>query len=317
MKEVLRILPQSIQQIFLKLPEKEIQHIEEIRCRIGQPLELVTSDNYDLRASRQFPVFNEKEAEDMLQKLSNYSLYTLEEELKRGYITIQGGHRVGLSGRVITEQGHVRRIRDVSSFNIRIAREIIGVATPLIPYLNNNEKRWQSTLIIGSPRTGKTTLLRDLARIISEGSQERSIPPRKVGIIDERSEIAGCIRGIPQNQLGSHVDVLDACPKAEGMMMMIRSMSPHVLIVDEIGRKEDSEALIEAMNAGVSVLATIHANGFEQVSRRPMMKSLLREKVFDRFIEVTSCPKRKQTHMGRIRDIRDANGLSLLHVKEF
>ena len=131
---------------------------------------------------------------------------------------------------------------------------------------------WFHTMIIGPPQTGKTTLLRDIARIISSGDKKGKFPAAKVGIVDERSEIAGCVAGIPQMSFGPRIDVMDACPKAEGMMMMIRSMSPDVLIVDEIGRKEDSEAILEAVNAGIKLMMTTHGESLEEVRNTTFIK---------------------------------------------
>src|SRR5690606_10491472 len=136
----------------------------------------------------------------------------------------------------------------------------------LVPQLFNNS--WLHTMIIGPPQTGKTTLLRDIARIISSGDHYGLFPASKVGIVDERSEIAGSVNGIPQMTFGPRLDVLDACPKVEGMMMMIRSMSPDVLIVDEIGRKEDADAIMEAVNAGIKLIMTTHGNSFEEIGKR-------------------------------------------------
>lgn len=265
------------------MKEEERNKLEEIRCRTGRPLELIVSGGLWRRLDRDMPVFQPEQAGELLQKIGRYSLYALEEELRRGYITIQGGHRIGLAGHVITENGHVLRLRDVTFFNIRLARQKIGAALPLVPYLYK-KGRWQSLLIVGAPQTGKTTLLRDLARIISEGLSERYIAAQKTGIVDERSEIAGCVAGIPQNRIGDRTDVLDACPKAEGMMMMIRSMSPDVLIVDEIGRRDDTEALFEALNAGVTVMATAHGLTIEQLNSRPSLGSLIESQLFERYV---------------------------------
>ena len=142
-------------------------------------------------------------------------------------------------------------------------------------------------MIIGAPQTGKTTLLRDMARLVSSGIQDNGIPALKAGIVDERSEIAGCVNGTPQLQFGPRVDVLDACPKAEGMMMMIRSMSPDVLIVDEIGREEDRLAIMEAVNAGITLIMTTHGNNLEEIKKRPLLNHILKQQVFERFIELS------------------------------
>jgi len=281
MQEIIDVLPKTIADIISNYPPSRKEKMEEIRVRITKPLELIV----DGKPQFQNYVVSMEDGVQLLNRLSQYSIYTLEEELKRGYVTIQGGHRVGLAGKVITEFGKVKAIRDVTSFNIRIAKQKIGIGTPLIPMIY--DKYWRNTVIIGPPQTGKTTLLRDLARIVSTGDTTRGIPSCKVGIVDERSEIAGCVKGIPQQELGPRVDVLDACPKAEGMMMMIRSMSPDVLVVDEIGRQEDSEAILEAVNAGVSLIITVHGHQLTDLYKRPTLRPLLEIGVFDRFIELT------------------------------
>jgi stage III sporulation protein AA len=287
MEEILAVLPESIKPLILQNSSTFLDKLEEIRIRIHRPLELIVEGkpHYPLQDRNKY-IIQANDSIQLLNKLSHYSLYAFEEELKRGYITISGGHRVGLAGKVITEKGQVKAIKEISSFNIRVARQKIGIAEPLISHLYDN--RWHNTLIIGAPQTGKTTLLRDLARIISSGNPSLKLPSSKVGIVDERSEIAGCVKGIPQHTLGERVDVLDACPKAEGMMMMIRSLSPQVLIVDEIGRKEDSEAILEAINAGVQMIMTVHGTSLEDLRKRPTIRTLLESNIFERFVELST-----------------------------
>ncbi|MDN4074709.1 stage III sporulation protein AA [Fictibacillus terranigra] len=302
MENVMAVLPEAVCELIKKYPKERIGQLEEIRFRLQRPLELIINGQPEYPSCGSgYYLVRPEDGVQLINKLSRYSLYALEEELKRGYITIKGGHRVGLAGKVITEKGEVKAIRDIGSYNIRIAREKIGSADPFLPSLYEN-RRWLNTLIVGAPQTGKTTLLRDLARAVSTGCPEKKIPSSKVGIVDERSEIAGSVKGIPQFVLGQRVDVLDACPKAEGMMMMIRSMSPEVLIADEIGRKEDAEAILEAMNAGVGMMMTVHGHSLEEALRRPAISPLAEMKLFDRYIELTRTGK-----PGTVRGIYDAN----------
>ncbi len=299
MKEVLEVLPKTMKYLIEEC--KQYDALEEIRIRIGRPLECIAHGKvffYDYITTAEDAIY-------LLNKLSQFSIYTMEEELKRGYVTLRGGHRIGLAGKVITEKSAVKMIRDVSSFNIRIARQKIGIAEPLLPYLY--EKRWLNTMVIGPPQTGKTTLLRDVARCMSQGVSASEIPSCKVGIVDERSEIAGCVKGIPQYDFGTRVDVLDACPKAEGMMMMIRSMSPDILIVDEIGRKEDSEAIMEAVHAGVQLFISAHGFSYEDVVRRPSLKAVLELGIFDRFVELS-----KARGPGTVMQVKDKYGKPVL-----
>ncbi|MGM7721223.1 stage III sporulation protein AA [Metabacillus sp. Hm71] len=298
MKEIIEMLPDSISHQIKKLHPASIARIEEIRIRVMKRVEVVIMGKPVFLSS----ITTYEDSINLLNELSQYSIYTLEEELKKGYITVCGGHRVGLSGRVITEGGRVKAIRDVTSFNIRIAKEKLGVAERYIPYLYDG--KWLNTLIIGPPQAGKTTLLRDLARIISSGFHQ--IESNKVGIVDERSEIAGCVKGVPQHQLGERVDVLDACPKAEGMMMMIRSMSPDVLIVDEIGTKEDAEAVMEAVHAGVQLFVTVHGYHAGDLMNRPTLRTLFEAKVFDRYLELS-----RKNGPGTVQQILNQHGEQL------
>lgn len=301
METIVNFLPKIIADQISKLPPSQCEEIEEIRVRINRPIEVI------MRGDSKFLsyIVQPEDAFHLLNKISHYSIYALEEELQRGYITVSGGHRIGLAGKVILEDGKVKAIRDIASFNIRIARERVGIAEPIISDIFNGE--WLNTMIIGPPQTGKTTMLRDIARLISSGNSKLKLKSAKVGIVDERSEITGCVNGVPQLTFGHRVDVLDACPKAEGMMMMIRSMSPNVLIVDEIGGREDAEAIMEAVHAGITLMMTTHGNSLTDIRKRPSLSEILQQDIFQRFIVLS-----RKKKPGTIAFILDGNGNELI-----
>lgn len=277
MEEILRLFPAMFQKEIAKQVGNRWNSLEEIRCRLYRPIELIFHNSVEW-IDECIP--HQEIGTHLINQLSAYSLYRMENELREGYITITGGHRVGIAGKVNTRAGAVKAIQNIASFNIRIAKQQLGVAEHLIPHLYH--KNYLNTLIIGPPQSGKTTLIRDLVRIIATGWKQQA--PKKVGVIDERSEIGAAIDGVPQHNLGLRTDVMDACPKAEGMMMMIRSMSPEVLVVDEIGNKEDLQALMEAIHSGVNVICSIHGQSMKDIKKRPIMKAIFELKLFDRYI---------------------------------
>lgn len=287
MEEIIRLFPKEVKGHLLKRINGEWSKLEEIRLRLNQPIELIFTHKVKWLKNI---ILNEQFRTYILNKMSDYSLYRMETELREGFITIVGGHRIGLAGEVTMENGVVKHIQNITFFNIRIAKEVTNIAMPIMPYLKN-DRFYYNTIVVGSPQTGKTSLIRDIARFISNGTNENN--HKKVAIIDERSEIAASKNGIPQHDVGFRTDVMDACPKTSGMMMMIRSMSPDILIVDEIGKKADVDALLEAIYAGVNVVCTLHGHCIKQIKNRPEMKHLFSKNIFERFILLE---RDKQSH---------------------
>lgn len=294
-EEVLSIFPNMLREM-LDSMQIDTDQLQEIRIRAGRQM-LVLCGNQEYASGQMLSGMQIKE---ILSYLSNYSLYAYEDEIRQGFLSLPGGHRVGLSGRTILEARKVKTLTEISSLNIRFAHEVKGCADELLPYLWENG-RLLHTLIVSAPGHGKTTLLRDCIRQISDGSALH--PGMTVGVVDERSEIAGCFRGLPGNDVGFRTDVLDGCPKAEGMMMLIRSMSPKVVAVDEIGSRDDLNALTMAMNCGCVLLATVHGNSMEELRKKPVLREMVEAGMFERyvFLKAAGCP-------GSIGQILDQKG---------
>ncbi|TVY11491.1 stage III sporulation protein AA [Paenibacillus cremeus] len=294
---ILPYFSEAMQRILSSLSTRILEQLQEIRVREARPLEVIWGAGHGFVSeqgaigpnSEQAYRPSRRDCAILLEQLTQHSMYTFEEELKRGFITVAGGHRIGLSGRTVVEQGKVKYVKEISGFNIRVAKEWKQAGAAVWPYLlEPSREQVYRTLVISPPQLGKTTLIRDLARRFSgsdTAGEEAGIGRSfKVGIVDERSEIAACVKGVPRFDVGPRTDVLDGCPKAEGMMMMIRSMSPEVLIADEIGRAEDAEAIHEALHAGIGIIATAHGRSVADVAKRPILRELIREGVFERFV---------------------------------
>lgn len=286
LEEITRILAVPLRQILNQFP-MDFQRMEEIRLRTGAPLAVTYASRScflsesgtfcDAREAHQVTMAEVKETMDYL---SSYSRYAFEEKIRQGFLTIQGGHRIGLCGRAVQESGHVKTISPVTFLNIRIARQVPGCGRDVLPWLWQGD-RLMDTLVVSPPGLGKTTLLRDLIRLLSDGAGSRSY---SVGVVDERSELAACFQGVPQNWLGSRTDVLDGCPKAEGIMMLVRTMAPQVIAVDEVGSREDCQAIEYTMNCGCRMLATAHGFSLEELRCRPVFDRWVEEKRFGRYV---------------------------------
>jgi len=292
------ILAPGLVSILRSVSGTVVNRITEIRMRINQPLLLVLGINDAMvnlagqitTDTNQAYICSSEDVAKTIQLISKNSLYAFEQELKMGFLTINGGHRVGLAGQAIVDGGILKALKNISSLNIRIARQVKGCADKLIPYIISGDKRVLSTLIIAPPRCGKTTLLRDLVRQISSGNNTIAFTGVQVGVVDERSEIAACQNGIPTVELGHRVDVLDGCPKACGILMLIRSMSPQVVVTDELGRQEDALAVREALNAGTSVITSVHGRDVDEILHRPYIGKLIQEKYFERYVVLGNQP---------------------------
>lgn len=275
-----------------------LEGLEEIRVRIGQPMEFLygTKICY-LKLNANEAVFCESkevwrnkinlylasstDIAEMMSYISNYSLYAYKEEIKQGYITIEGGHRIGVAGQAAIEGGRIAGIYHIAFLNIRVAHERFGCADKILPLIRQKNSIY-NTLILSAPGAGKTTLLRDSIRALSTG--EEHFEGVKVCVVDERSEIAACYHGVPQNDLGPRTDVLDGCGKAEGLLMLIRAMSPQVVAVDELGTQEDFLAVEQAVNCGSRVIGTVHAADMRELSEKKYLRQWMEKSIFKRFI---------------------------------
>lgn len=268
-EEILNILPANIKNLVSNA--KGDGCIQEIRIKSDKPLILI----FDREETITDYMVASADIRNILSKMMNYSLYAYDEEIRQGYITIKGGHRVGLCGSCVLEGEKIKTINNISSLNIRVSKQVIGCSDSLMPYLINNGEI-ENTIIISPPKCGKTTMIRDMARNISKNF--------KVCIIDERSEIGGLSLGKSSLDLGIRTDILDNCPKAQGIMMAIRSMSPDVIICDEIGTLKDMESILTAICCGIKIITTIHGKDENDLFERPVFKDILKNNAFKKGI---------------------------------
>lgn len=292
MEEIVNVFPSALRPLCQAGFAPGIEP-EEIRLRIGRPVMVLgkgreyfwNQREVKLQESRnQSYLWREEDMKETLSRMSKYSMYALEEELRNGFFTIRGGHRVGIAGRTVCERGKVFSFRNICSLNIRVARQKKGCAKELLPWLVQGDSIY-NTLILSPPGVGKTTMLRDCIRLLSEGSAQMA--GKKMGVVDERSEIAASFQGIPQNDLGDRTDVLDNCPKAEGMRLLLRSMSPQIIAVDELGGKEDCLAVEEALHCGCQILGTMHARNAGELQEKMYLSEWLEKGFFGRFVFLT------------------------------
>lgn len=290
-KNILDTMPPHLREMFLQVPTQTFQTIQEIHLRVGQPLLVsVGREEYGLGTEgfckvTQGYITKSQDIESMMKFLSGFSFYALDDEIRQGFITIEGGHRIGIVGKVVVENEKIKTIKHMSALNIRIAHQVVGCSNKVLPYVLTRD-RVCHTLIVSPPKCGKTTLLRDMIRQLSNGYS--GYGPYTVGVVDERSEIAGCYQGIPQNDVGMRTDVLDGCTKVEGMRMLLRAMAPDIIAVDEISSEKDMMAVEEVLGAGVSILCTTHGIDLNDCMKKPVLRRMLEAKLFEKVIVLSN-----------------------------
>lgn len=301
-EDILHILPIRIRCMVEKLG-LDYAKLWEIRLRVNSPFILryedaeiyVSGQGQRVDNMKQAYIVTARDVNDTLECVCNHSLYAYEDEIRQGFVTVCGGHRVGVAGKIILDGTRIKCIRHISFLNIRVAHEIKGCCEPVVlPYIYA-DGRLLSTLIVSAPCHGKTTLLRDMIRVVSDRGTT-------VGVVDERSEIAACYKGIPQNDVGMRTDVLDCCPKAAGMMMLVRTMAPELIAVDEIGGPSDVDAIFGVVNCGCRLLATAHGYSIDDVRERAGIRRLVENRIFDRYVVLGG------ERAGQVSDIFDGQG---------
>lgn len=286
MEEIIKYFPIYIQNLIRSIiaqnPEISIcENVQEIRIRADRPLILKL---------RQGDVLLEYivTSQDILQtveRLCENSIYAYKNQICEGFITIPGGHRVGITGSCVIENGKIINLKYISSLNIRVARQVLNCSNKIIKdIINQEENTIYNTMLVSPPGKGKTTMLRDIIRKISNGMPDIKFAPKTCGIVDERGEIASCFKGVPQNDVGMRTDIIENVSKSQGLQMLIRSMSPEVVACDEIGTAEDVQAIRQTMCAGVKGIFTCHGKTAEDIKKNKAISELIESKIIEKII---------------------------------
>lgn len=298
MTDFYKIFPGSLRLWMEKLDVLQ-EGFTEVRLRCNTPLILLKGREEFFLHSSSGRLIKEpggayrisvNEIREMMEYVSNFSVYAYEDEMRQGFLTIQGGHRVGICGKAVLQDRKIKTIRNISFLNLRLAREKKGCADAVLPYLFENRK-FCHTLVVSPPGCGKTTLLRDIIRQVSNGAaclapdgSRIRLPGYKVGIVDERSEVAACYHGVPQNDLGIRTDVLDGCPKSTGVELLLRSMSEDVIAMDELGGEEDIAMVKKSIFCGCKILATAHGEDKKEWFEQGGKDAKISDVPFERYV---------------------------------
>ncbi len=284
MDEILRYFPNKIYQIFSNLLQENPQianELQEIRIRVDKPIIL------KLREKDLILQYNILQAEilQIVERLCENSIYAYKNQICEGFITIKGGHRVGLTGSCVIENGKITNIKYISSLNIRIAREVKNCSTRILREIIDIEnKTIYNSIIVAPPGRGKTTILRDIIRRLSDGIEEINFRGKTCGVVDERGEIAAMYKGVPQNDVGIRTDIIENVSKNKGIHMLIRTMAPEIIACDEIGSKEDVEAIHYALYSGVKGIFTMHGKNVEDIKNNKQIYELIENREIQKII---------------------------------
>lgn len=282
--EILQYFPSSIRiGIDKELQKNEYNYrlLEEIRLRVKRPVILKFGTSETILPI----VVKTEEILETLQHICDHSIYSYQKQICSGFITVKGGHRIGIAGSAVITDGKISNLNYISNLNFRIARQVLGCSHKILKYMINQEENTiYNTLIASEPGAGKTTILRDAIRRISDGIEEIHFPGKNVGVVDERGEIAAMYRGIPQNDVGLRTDVMDNVEKDIGMKMLIRSMAPQIIVADEIGSTEDVKAIEYAACSGVKGIFTAHGKKIEDLKQNPAIAELMKTGILERIL---------------------------------
>jgi stage III sporulation protein AA len=290
--QVSKYVNSNIKDILLSQNEEILNTVYEIRIRINCPILLKSSaGDYFIsygKASKfytdDFYKISKSDINSTTAALTSNSIHAYEKEIEKAFLTIEGGHRVGLSGDCLYEKNQFKGFKNISSFNIRIARDFVNCSSKIIKYIVKDSNSIYNTLIAGIPLSGKTTCIRDLARNLSDGLSNPQFKACDISVIDERGEIAAIHNGVPQFYLGSRTDILSYCMKKEGFSISIRSLAPKIIISDELGSVDDFDIVQYALKSGVSIISTAHASCVEDLFKNIYIKNILNSGFIERII---------------------------------